>query len=494
MKKITRRQALTETLAGATALAVAGCGAGRSQRPAGSGSTLHSKWIDPRDVGALEPGRGEPLIARRELGPEAQTTGVIATLAHVTDAHVLDASSPARVTFLDRLGPPFQSTFRPQETLTAQVLAGAARAIRALRPDAVIQGGDLIDNAQSNELIHALAALQGGVVSSGSGTHGYFGVQLASDPDPFYYRPDLDAPRHPGLLQRAVREFRSIGVPGPIYPVLGDHDILVAGEVAPTQQTQLLAIGDQAVWELPPGLTSTSNLSNLTANGSPDGPPVPGAVSQFLATALAGPKVRVPADNSRRQLTADEVVGRLARGGLSTLDYVVDVSPQLRMIVLDLARRGGGSGGLVRPEQPGWVERELAAAGRRWVIVVSHQPLASSAGGEQILALLDGHPRVIAVLSGHTHRNLIEPRSTGAGGYWLISTASLIDYPQQARALRIVSTRGGGVAIQTWMLDHVFPGGLGTISRGLAYLDAQGGRPEGFDGGRLDRNVILYRA
>ena len=29
---------------------------------------------------------------------------------------------------------PFESTFRPQETLTAQVLAGATRAIRALRP------------------------------------------------------------------------------------------------------------------------------------------------------------------------------------------------------------------------------------------------------------------------------------------------------------------------------------------------------------------------
>ena len=96
---------------------------------------------------------------------------------------------------------------------------------------------------------------------------------------------------------------------------------------------------------------------------------------------------------------------------------------------------------------------------------------------------------MIAVLSGHTHRNLIEPRAH----YWLISTASLIDYPQQARALRVLRTQGGGVAIQTWMLDHAFPGDLGTISRELAYLDAQGGRPKGFAGGRLDRNVTLYR-
>jgi hypothetical protein len=44
------------------------------------------------------------------------------------------------------------------------------------------------------------------------------------------------------------------------------------------------------------------------------------------------------------------------------------------------------------------------------------------------------------------------------------------------------------------MLDHVFSGDLGMISRQLAYLDAQGGRPQGFAGTRLDRNVTLYRA
>ncbi|MBV8999910.1 MAG: hypothetical protein JO304_12665, partial [Solirubrobacterales bacterium] len=70
-------------------------------------------------------------------------------------------------------------------------------------------------------------------------------------------------------------------------------------------------------------------------------------------------------------------------------------------------------------------------------------------------------------------------------------TASLIDFPQQARALRVVRTTGGAVAIQTWMLDHT--GELPAISRQLAYLDAQGGRPNGFAGGRLDGNVTLYR-
>ncbi len=498
MSLITRRQALGEMLA-ATALLATGCASGGSKTtPAPSGSTLTATWADPGGTGGLSPGPGEALIARTDLAPRRAPAAVLATLAHVTDAHVLDASSPARVTFLDRLGPPFQSTFRPQETLTAQVLAGAGGSVRALRPDAVIQGGDLIDNAQQNELAHALAVLAGGPVNPGSGSHGYFGVQSATDPDPFYYRPDLDAPQHRGLLRRAARRFRSPGLRSPWYPVLGDHDILVAGEIAPTPQTRALAVGDEALWELPPGLTLPPGGS-LTNGGSPDGPPSPGLVSDFLAQALAGPKVRVPPDPSRRELDSDEVVTRLRAAsalgaGGDRLDYHADIGAHVRLIVLDLARRGGGSGGLVAPGQPAWLAAELKAAGQRWVIVASHQPLAGSEGGEQLLALLDRHPGVIAAIAGHTHRNRIDPRPAAGGGYWLIETASLIDYPQQSRALRVIGTAGGGVAIQTWMLDHMFSGDLGEISRQLAYLDAQGGRPRGFAGGRLDRNVTLYRA
>ena len=511
MTRLTRRQALSRAASAAGSLAGAGaavalleaCGA-TGGTVAVPGSTLHTTWIDPAGDGQLRPGPGEPMVARTELGVAAVARAHVVTLAHITDAHVLDASSPARVTFLDRLGAPFQSTFRPQETLTTQVLAGAATAVRALAPQLVLQGGDLIDNDQANELTHALAALRGGRVSPGSGPGGYYGVQLASDTDPFYYRPDVDAPRHPGLLRQAVRPFRSAGVRAPVYPVFGDHDALVAGEIVPTPLTMSLAVGDRALWQLPTGLSLPPG-ARRQATASPDGPPDPGLVDPFLRAALAGPTVRVPPDPARREMTFAEALARLTGAGAPAaatrpgadgsprLDYVVDAGPRLRIIVLDLVRRAGGSGGLVDGSQPGWLAGRLGDAGDRWVIVVTHQPLQGSGGGEELLAELDRAPRVIAAVSGHTHRNRIAARPTSAGGYWLISTASLIDYPQQARALRVVETAGGGVAIQTWMLDHAGDGRLGQIARELSYIDAQGGRPGGFAGERGDRNAVLFR-
>jgi 3',5'-cyclic AMP phosphodiesterase CpdA len=487
----TRRQALSAFAGGALALWLSSCGAGA--RATASGSTLQGTWRDETGGGVLRPGAGVPLIDRTELAPRASVQAVLATLAHVTDAHVLDAESPARVPFLARLGAPFGSTFRPQETLTAQVLSGAIRAIDALAPDAVIQGGDLIDNAQNNELNRALAAIRGGTVHPNSGGPGYYGVQWAGDPDPFYYRPDIDAPRHPGLLQQATGSFRARGLAGtPWYPVLGDHDLLVQGVLAPTPLTGAIALGDRAVWELPAGLEAPVGVVATAPDGLAQAAPIQALIERLVGA----PAMTITPDPERRELAAAEVLARLraASGaparGRSTLDYSFDVGEHLRVIVLDLVRREGGSGGLVHPGQPQWLAHELARAGRRWVLVSSHQPLTSSAGGAALLGVLDGHPRVLAAIWGHTHRNRIVPRPSRGGGYWLISTASLIDYPQQARALQLVATAGGAVALRTWLLDHV--GALGDVSRELAYLDAHGGRPQGFAGRRLDGNVTLY--
>jgi 3',5'-cyclic AMP phosphodiesterase CpdA len=496
--RFTRRQLLAGGAGGALMFALASCSGG-ALHPARSGSTLQSTWADPSGSGILAAAAGAELIDRTDLAPRAQFTGVLGTLAHFTDAHVLDAESPARVTFLDRLGPPFTSTFRPHEALTAQVLDGAVRAIDALEPDVVIQGGDLIDNAQANELERALAVLRGGAVDPNSGAPGYFGVQWAGDADPFYYRPDLDAPRHPGMLTAATSSFRASGLRARCYPVLGDHDLLVQGVVEPNELTGAIALGDRAVWQLPEGLLAPAGAASLVA-AAPDGLPAPELIEPVIRELLSAPSVQVPADARRRELTSAEMLDglRTAAGltdGGPLLDYTLDIGDRLRVIVLDLVRREGGSGGLVHAGQASWLAEQLTTAGSRWLLVLSHQPLASSAGGAALLALLDRHPRVLAAISGHTHRNRIVPRAGQGGGYWLISTASLIDYPQQLRAVRVLATAGGGAALQTWMIDHV-PGGvrgLGDISRELAYLDAQGGRAQGFAGGRLDRNVTLYR-
>ncbi len=495
---LTRRQALAELALGAFVLA--GCGTGAGLGRAVDGSTLRSTYVDPGADGTLRSGPGEPLLDRTELAPRALPGIVLATLAHVTDAHVLDGQSPARVPFLRRLGAPFNSTFRPQEALTAQVLAGALRSVGALEPDAVIQGGDLIDNAQSNELELALALLRGGRVLPGSGARGYSGVQSAQDPDPFYYRPDVDAPRHPGLLQSATRAFASSGLKVPWYPVLGDHDLLVQGVLAPTPLTRAIALGSRAVWDLPSNLSLPHGLSSVagSAVSSPDALGEPGLIAELINRLRAAPAVTVDADPARRELDGSELLARLrgksgSGGSGALMDYSFDVGTRVRVIVLDLVRREGGSGGLVHATQEAWLASELARARGRWVLVISHQPLTSTAGGERLLALLDREPRVLAAIWGHTHRNRIVPRQSGAGGYWLIATCSLIDYPQEMRALRVRNTDGGGVVLETWMLDHAPDGALADVSRELAYLDAQGGRPQGFAGGALDRNVRLYK-
>jgi|GEM_PF-3851506 len=56
--------------------------------------------------------------------------------------------------------------------------------------------------------------------------------------------------------------------------------------------------------------------------------------------------------------------------------------------------------------------------------------------------------------------------------------------------LRLVRTRGGGRALETWVVDHD-GAGLAGIARELAYLDVQGGRPRHLEARRRDRNALL---
>jgi hypothetical protein len=414
-------------------------------------------------------------------------------VAQLTDPHVRDAQSPARVPFLDRLGPRLGGAFRPHETLTAQVLAATVESINAWgEAEGVLVTGDLIDSAQRNELDWALTLLGGGDVAPNSGGPRYAGVQLQANPDPLYYRPDVDAPRHAGLLRRALEPVRSPGLDAPWWPAAGNHDLLVQGELAPDAAITAVATGDRLV--MAPDL----DLGSLAGPAGIDRE----QVDALLRAGIPGDALRVTPDRRREHLSSADFLRRMRAAAMDDpgrgerLDYSVDVGERLRVIVLDLARRDAGSDGLVTQATVDFLVSELARAGERHLIVACHQPLDLTAGGEAVFRLLDADPRVAAVLAGHTHRNEIRPRRSQAGGYWLVTTASIVDFPQQWRALRLVETRAGAVALESWMVDHAGrpsdESDLAGIARDLAFLDPQGGRPAGAAGPRSARNVRLH--
>lgn len=463
---------------------VGGCGETTDSDPTRApGSTLRATLVDRDGDGKLEPGPGEPLRARSEIGrsgSRGRPGQTLATFAQLTDLHIRDEESPARAPFLDRFGGQLNSTFRPHEALSAQVAAAAIRAVNAFDPQAVLVTGDIADSAQANELALARTLLDGGRARPDSGARGYDGVQAPDNPDPFYYRPDNDAPRHPGMLNRAQAAFAAPGLNAPWLPALGNHDVMVQGIVPPNPRLTQAATGTRAVATLDPGVEPRDDGDARAAERA------------LLDPNLPARSLRVPADAGRRFATPPQAIralGRPPRAG--RLDYVADIGPRVRVIVLDTVRRDGGSRGIISPDQTRWLRRQAAVAGPRWIIVASHNPLDASDGGRAALAVLDSSPRVVAAIAGNRHSNVITPRRTSRGGYWLIGTSSLADFPQQARAFRLVEVAGGGVALETWMLDHDGRGLAGT-ARELAFLDAQGGRPQNFAGGSGDRNARLH--
>ena len=113
------------------------------------------------------------------------------------------------------------------------------------------------------------------------------------------------------------------------------------------------------------------------------------------------------------------------------------------------------------------------------------------------------YPNLIAWSNGHTHINTVvaHARDDGKGGFWEITAASCIDYPQQQQLLEVVDNRDGTLSIFTTTLDHASRRGSGvratsrrtgwpSLSRELASNDWIA-NPLMRLGSPLDRNVEL---
>jgi len=468
----------------------------------------------------LAAGPGEKHLVRSELASRTATTigASLVNFVHITDVHLIDAQSPARVEWMDRyndLGCSsllFASAFRAQEALTLHVFEAMVRQIRAVGASPVtgtplgfaVSTGDNIDNEQFNELRWFIDMLDGGAqVAANSGSKDVFeGVQSLAWGDAEYWHPDggitdkykihWGFPEYPGLLDDAIRPFGATGIGMPWYQTFGNHDGLVQGNFPRTRSLETIATGPLKVSGAPHGTNPCDPISSLLAN--PD-------------ALLAAPSRPVTADADRRIVSRKQYVeemfnttGTPAGHGFTEANRTTGVAywhkdeGLFRMIGLDTVNPGGHSDGSIGVAQLAWLETKLKEVSSRYydtsgnevttgnpdslVMLFSHHGLRSinnpfnspdpfdssnndypRRSASDIEKLVQRFPNVIAWVNGHSHKNIVVPRrATGKNhGFWDIGTAAHIDFGCQSRLIEVTDNRDGTLSIFCTMIDHAAP-------------------------------------
>jgi metallophosphoesterase (TIGR03767 family) len=455
------------------------------------------------------------LVLRTDLAPQPSGTGGrIASLWHLSDLHVLDAASPMRFEWIETLAHdprwrPLLHMHRPQESLVPWALAAHVVAMRQDEPvDLVLSTGDNIDNAQRNELDAYLALMAGGVsrLTPLGGPQDARSLQ-AGEAWP-YWSPvgaviDTWKPRGfpivDDLLERASEPLHSPGVGMPWSSLPGNHDLLCQGTAFVNDALTAIAVGGRKALGAPGDFEPEDVLSLFV--DAPD---------QFIGV---GDRT-VAADPLRRGIDLAEWIDVHAAAGAlgwfegrsptGRADAVVELG-EVTLVLLDTNHPLGDYQGSIGAAQVAWLDEVLTgvdAAGGLAVIASHHGPdsLVNERGHDPdrllaapLLAVVHRHPSVVLWLSGHRHIHRITPRPGASGGFWEITTASIIDWPSERRRVDIARHTDGTVEIAATVHAHGAPeGSLAAWHAQLAQRFGGSQVRHAMAGTDADRDVRLF--
>ncbi|WP_413101260.1 TIGR03767 family metallophosphoesterase [Streptomyces sp. Inha503] len=458
----------------------------------------------------------------------------LASFVQLTDLHLTDVQHPMRYEFLrsGRAG-----AWRPHEALTVAGVASLIERINGLRGGPatgaplsfVMTTGDNTDNNAKIELDWFLTAMNGGRITPNTGDpRRYEGVQNSGlkefwHPEEALRDADKKAgfPRVDGFLEAALRTVNSPGLRLPWYSTIGNHDDLAGGvyslghdyytdfatgkrklEIIPAADAERLFKGTR-VGDDPKGVQMKALLDAHAKDMrtvTPDERRAPFSQSEYLAAHLD------PAATGSGPVGHGYTKDNLEQG---TLHYSFRISENMIGISLDTTDPGGHYTGSLGTAQLRWLERTLKAHKDDYVIVFSHhysrsldnmnhdpgRPGEARHGGDEVVALFQRHPKVLAWINGHSHQNEITPRGT----FWEITTASHVDFPQLARVFEVVDNHDGTISLFTTLIESAAPHrtdfsdlsqtGLAALYRELSFNAP--GASQKLAGDATDRNTEL---
>lgn len=439
---------------------------------------------------------------------------------HITDLHIVDEESPARLAVADSILEQLDissSAFHPQEDLLFSSTDAMIRTLNRISLksnfDFLLNTGDSIDNAHQIELDWFVDAMNGKVVDPDSGRN--------DDPVAGPGNDGNDPLKMTGLLSNM-----------PFYAAVGNHDVLYQGNIPEYLREVFNAIVEPLLGKEFSILNPVGNYSNgvIVPKATPYNPDKlkPGKIvadprraslssKGFISTYIENTEDR-PVFGFPKSLQGKE------QAYYSTKPR--DNSP-IRLIVLDTTCRIGTAAGIIDQDQfEHFLIPELDDAKRagELVIIASHHPSNSimtlsrakermvnvcrkdknmhkamkqlarhmeerveTIEGNLFTHTLASYSNVILHIVGHQHTNKITPIGEKEHGYWEVQTSSLIGFPQQSRLFEIVYEGNNIGAIQTCVVDYESSKNpLAEKCRELAQKDNGGHR-----GNNSDRNTIL---